>query len=241
MEGNHVLSLFPGLGLLDAAFEIEGFCVVRGPDPLWGGDVRKFHPPPGVYGGVIGGPPCQAFSQLRHIVEANGHQTAQNLIPEFERVVLEAQPGWFLMENVPAAPLPYVDGYRVSSLVVDNRDCGGIQSRKRRWSFGTHNRRSLDFGEDVFTLEAAEWVPAVVCDARSTPVAIGGSGKRKGRSSLGSISIAEMCRRQGLPEDWLDDCPLTESGKRKALGNGVPLPMGLMLARAVRRTIGGTE
>jgi hypothetical protein len=31
-----VLSLFPGIGLLDMAFEEEGFCVVRGPDLLWG-------------------------------------------------------------------------------------------------------------------------------------------------------------------------------------------------------------
>jgi DNA (cytosine-5)-methyltransferase 1 len=41
------LSLFPGIGLLDKAFELEGFCVVRGPDVLWGGDVRGFHPPAG--------------------------------------------------------------------------------------------------------------------------------------------------------------------------------------------------
>jgi hypothetical protein len=41
-----VLSLFPGIGLLDTAFEENGFCVVRGPDLLWGGDVRLFTPPP---------------------------------------------------------------------------------------------------------------------------------------------------------------------------------------------------
>jgi DNA (cytosine-5)-methyltransferase 1 len=34
-----VLSLFPGIGMLDSAFEQEGFCVVRGPDVLWGGDI----------------------------------------------------------------------------------------------------------------------------------------------------------------------------------------------------------
>ena len=34
-----MLSLFPGIGLLDMAFEEEGFCVVRGPDLLWGGDI----------------------------------------------------------------------------------------------------------------------------------------------------------------------------------------------------------
>jgi hypothetical protein len=27
------------------AFEQEGFTVVRGPDVLWGGDIRRFHPP----------------------------------------------------------------------------------------------------------------------------------------------------------------------------------------------------
>src|SRR5581483_3105563 len=103
-----VLSLFPGIGLLDMAFEQEGFCVVRGPDVLWGGDIRSFHPPSGVFDGVIGGPPCQAFSRLRHLVEHNGYQLAENLIPEFERCVCEARPTWFVMENVPGAPEPSI-------------------------------------------------------------------------------------------------------------------------------------
>jgi DNA (cytosine-5)-methyltransferase 1 len=60
MSSPLVLSLFPGIGLLDMAFEQEGFCVVRGPDLLWGGDVKRFHPPAGKFDGVIGGPPCQA-------------------------------------------------------------------------------------------------------------------------------------------------------------------------------------
>lgn len=85
-----VLSLFPGIGLLDMAFEEAGFCVVRGPDVLWGGDVKRFHPPAGVFQGVIGGPPCQAFSRLQHLVQHNGLTKAENLIPEFERVVSEA-------------------------------------------------------------------------------------------------------------------------------------------------------
>lgn len=33
---NLILSLFPGVGLLDKGFEEEDFCVVRGPDVLWG-------------------------------------------------------------------------------------------------------------------------------------------------------------------------------------------------------------
>jgi DNA (cytosine-5)-methyltransferase 1 len=116
-----ILSLFPGLGLLDMAFESEGFCVVRGPDVIWGGDIRRFHPPAGVFAGIIGGPPCQSFSSLAHLVRANGHEPKfGNLIPEFERCVLEAQPAWFLMENVRAAPEAVVTGYGTKCFLLDN-------------------------------------------------------------------------------------------------------------------------
>ena len=47
LAGDLVLSLFPGLGVLGKAFEEAGWCVVRGPDVIWGGDVRDFNPPPG--------------------------------------------------------------------------------------------------------------------------------------------------------------------------------------------------
>ena len=59
-----IVSLFPGIGILDKGFEDEGFCVLRGPDLIWGGDIRRFHLPPEVCQGIIGGPPCQDFSSL---------------------------------------------------------------------------------------------------------------------------------------------------------------------------------
>src|SRR5439155_17435760 len=118
---NLVLSLFPGIGLLDCAFEAEGFCVVRGPDVLWGGDICRFHPPAGKFDGIIGGPPCQSFSPLAALVRHNGYEPKfGNLIPEFERCVLEAQPLWFLMENVRQAPLPIVPGYGINGFLLDN-------------------------------------------------------------------------------------------------------------------------
>jgi DNA (cytosine-5)-methyltransferase 1 len=73
MKPQLVLSLFPGIGLLDMAFEEAGFCVVRGPDVLFGGDIRRFHPLPGRFDGVIGGPPCQWFSRLAHMVRQSGY------------------------------------------------------------------------------------------------------------------------------------------------------------------------
>lgn len=240
-----VLSLFPGIGLLDMAFEEQGFCVVRGPDVLWGGDVKRFHPPAGRFDGVIGGPPCQAFSRLRHIVEVNGYQTAPNLIPEYERCVGEATPAWFLMENVPAAPAPIVPGYAVCSFPLNNRWCGGEQNRLRVFSFGVRGERPVDLRRWLETeaLEPAGWAHAVTRDARAVSVAIA-NGKVKRPTRGGALPhvgdrlpLSRMCALQGLPSDFLADAPFTETGKRGVVGNGVPLPMGRAIANAVREAL----
>jgi DNA (cytosine-5)-methyltransferase 1 len=239
-----VLSLFPGIGLLDMAFEEEGFCVVRGPDLIWGGDVKRFSAPVGRFDGIIGGPPCQAFSQLRHIVEANGFATAPNLIPEFERIVGEAQPSWFLMENVPAAPMPAVDGYSVHAQIVCDHWVGGETGRERRFSFGTRGGRRLPI--DVLALHRIDVEPAVTCDLRRRPVALGGSGKRKptesgGRTSslnrgAGTETLERMIEFQGLPPDFFGEHhAFTQTAKKRAVGNGVPLAMGRAIAKAVRQ------
>ena len=132
-----VLSLFPGLDLLGRGFGIEGACVVAGPDVVWGGDIRGWHAPPGRFDGVIGGPPCQTFSPLAALGRAQGHEPRfGNLIPEFERVVSEAHPHWFVMEEVPLAPLPEVDGYDIWCALIRHNDLGGAQLRQRRISFG---------------------------------------------------------------------------------------------------------
>ena len=145
-----VLSIFPGIDLLGHAFEEEGFCIVRGPDVIFGGDIRGWHVPAGRFDGVLGGPPCQCFSRLAHMVRHNGYQPKfGNLIPEFERVVMEAQPRWFLMEEVPEAPVPTVPGYEVWSTLLNNRQCidadgkPAKQNRVRRWSFGAPTRTVL--------------------------------------------------------------------------------------------------
>lgn len=247
MTGPLVLSLFPGIGLLDSAFEAEGFCVVRGPDVLWGGDIKQFHPPGAVFDGVIGGPPCQVFSQFRHINPLAG-QRHGNLIPEFERVVSEALPTWFVMENVPGAPEASVDGYGVSSQILDNRWLGEVQQRKRRISFGVSRSVPRRLALDVALFESIEYSQSVNSGARSVGVKLGGSGKVKrtyapngGRHTSGQgprTTVADMLELQGAPRDLLDESPFTESGKRQIVGNGVPLPMGRAIARAVKRAMG---
>lgn len=238
-----ILSLFPGIGLLDRAFELEwpDACLVRGPDVLWGGDVRRFHAPLGVFDGIIGGPPCQPFSRLVHMVRNNGYEPRhENLIPDFERVIAEAQPAWFLMEEVPAAPEPLVNGYIVRGQLFDNRWTGAEQHRVRRLSFGTQDGRSMT--PDVALFDSQVWEPAVASDSRGRPVKMApyrnGVLLEKPKKGTAKRSIAEMLRLQGLPGDWLDECPLTESGKRAAIGNGVPLPMGRAIARGIRRSLG---
>lgn len=263
MSAPLVLSLFPGIGLLDMAFEEEGFCVVRGPDLLWGGDVRAFHPPSGKFDGVIGGPPCQMFSRLRHLNPLAGKKHG-NLIPEFERVVREADPWWFLMENVEDAPTPNPGIYEVRSELVRDDWVGGVTSRLRRFSFGTRLSHFDRNGEYVcegvryppFRVETlALHSPDVSRSAlaggsgRDVPVKLGGSGKvkttyhpRHGPNPGPRATLAELCEKQGLPPDFLaEDSPLTTRGKCHAVGNGAPLAMGRAVARAVKRSMRHTH
>lgn len=243
-----VLSLFPGLGLLDRAFEEMGFCIVRGPDLIWGGDIRAFRPPAGVFGGVIGGPPCQLFSIMKRLNPRAGEKHG-NMIPEFERCVREASPEWFVMENVPDAPEPVVAGYEVRNELIRDHWVGGETSRMRRFSFGTRDGRKLEV--DYPALCRPDPGPAILAGGggRSQPVAIGGSGKRKkapngvrpGPSTGKRASIGELLAAQGFPTSMLDDVPLTSDGKRKAIGNGVPHALGIAIAKAVRKTFDASK
>jgi len=230
-----VLSLFPGIGLLDRGFEEHGFTVVRGPDLLWGDDIRDFHPQPGHFGGIIGGPPCQAFSRLRYVVAHNGYELAPNLIPEFERCVSEAQPAWFLMENVPDAPLPVIPEYQVHAQLLNNRWYGGVQHRVRRVSFGTKNGRRLDIPGEVF--EPLEWAPAVCASGGTKPnIPTDRSARLKYMGWKTKEAFEQVKRLQGLPDDF--ELPnFTITGAIKAVGNGVPLPLGRAIAGAVKLAI----
>jgi DNA (cytosine-5)-methyltransferase 1 len=258
--GPLVLSLFPGIGLLDRAFEQEGFCVVRGPDVIWGGDIRTFHPPAGVFAGVIGGPPCQSFSPLANMGRAQGRQPVfGNLIPEYERCVSECEPQWYIMENVRDAPEPCVDGYSQHGQLLNNRWLGEEQNRLRRITFGI---RGFGARLDIETcaLEPAMYAPAVTSTdgggtipmrpptvtsnvggiARSRrqwkpgTVTAAHQGHGKGPPRMWRYSLEQACELQGVPPGHLDHSPFTAAGKLKAIANGVPLAMGLAIARAVR-------
>lgn len=207
-----ILSLFPGIDLLGRGFEAEGFCVVRGPDLITGGDVRSFHPPAGRFEGVIGGPPCQDFSKARR-TPPTGY--GLEMLAEFTRAVTEAAPTWFLMENVPTVPTLAVPGYAIQRFDLNARDCGLHQNRLRHFQYG----------------DLRGWVIIVSRDRRVTdtqPCVTASEGRRQDRRTW-----ADFCELQGLPRDF-DILGWSRRAKYSAVGNGVPIPMAQVVAHAVK-------
>lgn len=210
-----VLSLFPGIDLFGPGFEAEGFCVVRGPDLIFGGDIRDFHPPAGHFEGVIGGPPCQAFSRANRNRDSS---IGEAMLWEFLRVVAEAQPIWWLMENVPCVPDVMVRGYLTQRLDLNANECGSSQDRLRHYQFGSR---------DGTIISPARSRPP----AESQKIVMASEARRGGRRSF-----ADCCELQGLPRDF--DLPgFTVEGKFRAVGNGVTVQAARVLARAVKQRL----
>jgi DNA (cytosine-5)-methyltransferase 1 len=106
---------------------------------------------------VVGGPPCQAFSQVRNHVRIID-DPRNSLYKEFVRVVGQLLPRAFLMENVTgidqmgfreqiSRDLELDGEYDVSARVIDAADVGVPQTRKRLIFIGV--RRSLGLARPV--------------------------------------------------------------------------------------------
>lgn len=214
-----ILSLFPGIDLFGRGFEAEGFAVVRGPDLLVGSDVRNFHVPAGRFDGVIGGPPCQDFSRARRC-DATGY--GLDMLAEFVRLVREARPVWWLMENVPGVPDVVIDGYSHQRIDVNAREVGSPQNRNRHFQFGHVDGLVIT-------------VPRGIKSAMWERCCMASEGGKSGRRDW-----AEFCRLQGLP-GALELPGLTLSARYRAVGNGVPLPMARALAVAVSSAMPPSE
>lgn len=104
---------------------------------------------------VIGGPPCQPFSQA---TAGSADYDPRDCIPDFVRAVRDLQPDVFVMEEVKTLlwkkNRPYYDrvvadleaaGYRVDFRVLDASEHGLPQARKRLFTVGVRN----DLGRDV--------------------------------------------------------------------------------------------
>jgi DNA (cytosine-5)-methyltransferase 1 len=207
--------------------------------------IEGFRVPPGRFDGVIGGPPCQAHSLLRHLNPLSGWESG-DLIPEFCRVVGEAQPIWFVMENVPEAPDPHVHGFTVARVVLQNLDLGewsGQEQRRRRCFWFGCRRPAKPFVVPRAVLPTSSAAAATAVLAGHGAALGQRTAKRRlasgalGGGGMVARDLPTAARLQGLPPDFLLRLPFREKAARQLLGNGVPLPMGRAVAQAVRRSI----
>lgn len=209
---NLILSIFPGIDLLGRAFEEIGFCIVRGPDKLWGGDIRNFSPPAGIFEGVIGGPPCQDFSGARRAAPTG---EGLEMLDQFARVVIEAAPEWYLLENVNRVPDLKIEGYSYQRIDLNSLDCGSLQRRNRVFQFGHKSNYAL-------------LIDRIPRNGRAAPICMAREGTAQGRRSWG-----DFCELMDLPRDF--DLPgWSLAAKYRAVGNGVPLKMGRVIARGIK-------
>lgn len=194
-----VISLFSGCGGLDLGFEKAGFDIPVANEfdkSIWStfkanhpkthlieGDVRNVNKPDisalyqGEFDGIIGGPPCQSWSEagsLRGINDDRG-----KLFFEYIRILKEFSPKFFLAENVSGMLanrhsdavkniicLFDSAGYDVSLTLVNAKDYGVAEERKRVFYIGFRKDLNVKFkfpkgstcgGENKLTLRDIIW------------------------------------------------------------------------------------
>ncbi|MBD5407481.1 MAG: DNA cytosine methyltransferase [Treponema sp.] len=169
-----VISLFSGCGGLDLGFERAGFDIPIANEydsTIWEtfitnhpntklikGDIRQINENdfPNDIDGIIGGPPCQSWSEagaLRGIDDARG-----KLFYDYIRILKSKQPKFFLAENVSGMLADrhkhavenivqtFKDcGYNVSITLVNAKDYGVAQERKRVFYIGFRKDLDIDF------------------------------------------------------------------------------------------------
>ena len=169
-----VISLFSGCGGLDLGFEKAGFDIpvaneydesiydtfkANHPNThLVEGDIRKVEEEnfPNNVDGIIGGPPCQSWSEagaLRGIEDERGQ-----LFFDYIRILKKVRPKFFLAENVSGMLanrnsdavkniLAMFDeaGYDTSLTLVNAKDYGVAQERKRVFYIGFRKDLKIDF------------------------------------------------------------------------------------------------
>jgi DNA (cytosine-5)-methyltransferase 1 len=207
-----VLSLFSGIDLFGQGFEENGFCVVSAGDIILGQDIRRKKFVPNKFDGVIGGSPCQDFSKARR-TPPTGY--GLEMINQFRRVVEEAKPNWFCLENVPQVPNLIIDGYSVQRFNLNASECGSLQNRNRCFQFGSLNGLVLSVKRDV---SSSIKLPCVTASE-------GGRAERR--------SFEDFCALQGLPRDF-DLSEFHLAAKYRAVGNAVNLQVSRRIALTIK-------
>jgi DNA (cytosine-5)-methyltransferase 1 len=209
------------------AFEQEGFCIVRGPDILLGGDIRKWSCEPNKFDGVIGGPPCKIFSNALQ----GQISTTDDMTPDFVRIVKEANPFWWVMENVTAALDPKLPDCK--KVTFDSHMVGAKQYRVR--SFWSNLKLEIEFPPKE-TRDKDPWPTVTATEWKYHGGKV--DRRRAGRKVGRKMTLEEVNVAMGLPIDFSTPA-LTSAMQYEVRGNGVPLQMGRTVARAVRKALNG--
>ena len=170
----NIISLFSGCGGLDLGFEKAGFNIVAANEfdkNIWEtfkinhpkthlieGDIRKIKEDdfPSEVDGIIGGPPCQSWSEagsLKGIEDDRG-----KLFYDYIRILKEKKPKFFLAENVSGMlanrhseavknilKMFKECGYDVTLTLVNAADYGVAQDRKRVFYIGFRKDLNISF------------------------------------------------------------------------------------------------
>ena len=240
-----VVDLFSGAGGLSEGFRQAGYDVVGAADNdpdacatfranfpeanvAWG-DLRL----PAVHDAVVeaagdqldvlvGGPPCQAFSQVRNHTRIID-DPRNDLYREFVQILNELRPRAFVMENVPGMREMGVDGqvaedlalngaYRVLPQLVNAVDFGVPQTRRRLLFIGLRNDITAD-------------VPVLAGSGASGLLRLGRTVTRSGRVQY-SVSWNGDPRSPGLAERLADPGDPSVVTVKQAIGDLAVLRVG---------------
>jgi DNA (cytosine-5)-methyltransferase 1 len=235
-----VLSIFPGRDIIGKAFKQEGFCVVTAGDKIIGNLIGNFHAIPNVFKGVIGCPPCKIHSMAIWGNKA----TEPDLTPEFERIIREAQPDWFIFENVPRTTKPKIEKYINTEIVVNALDYGAKQSRKRLIIFGSKTPKNFQIQKVPKGDVCKDYFPCVTATEHKY-YGHPADNRRSGRKVKRQLTLQEVISLMGLnPETEqhiITSKFLTKEGKYQIYGNGLEFHQALAIAKAVRKLFPKTE
>lgn len=191
----NIISLFSGCGGLDLGFEKAGFDIPIANEfdkTIWDtfkinhpktklieGDIRNIKEEdfPNEIDGIIGGPPCQSWSEAGSLKGINDERG--QLFFDYIRILKSKQPKFFLAENVSGmlanrhseavkniVTLFEECGYDVTITLVNAKDYGVAQERKRVFYIGFRKDLKIDFSfpegstandSDKITLKDVIW------------------------------------------------------------------------------------